>query len=55
MAPYSDRAISIYKEEMRDLLMLSFPRLSENDINGAIDYSIQKRFKDTDITLDNNY
>lgn len=55
MAPYSDRAISIYKEEMRDLLMLSFPRLTENDINGAIDYSIQKRFKDTDITLDNNY
>lgn len=48
-------ATEIYKRDMFDALRLSFPGLHDSEINMAIDYSIAKRAKDTNVTLDNNY
>ena len=43
------------KKEMLDALKLSFPGMYESELIEAIDYSITKRSKDTNVTLDNNY
>lgn len=45
----------IYKKEMLDTLKLSFPGMYEGELIEAIDYSITKRSKDTNVALDNNY
>lgn len=47
--------ITNYKKIMMDMLHLSFPLLSETEIAAAVDYSISKHFKDTDVRVDNNY
>ena len=54
-APYSNKSIELYKREMREALQLSFPRMYSNEIEAAIQYSIDKRFKDTNVKLENNY
>lgn len=56
LATYPDtQAITNYKKIMMDMLHLNFPSLSEAELAAAIDYSISNHFKDTDITIDNNY
>ena len=45
----------IYKKEMLDALKLSFPGMYESELIEAINYSIAKRSKDTNVVLDNNY
>ncbi len=55
MGMFNDRATMIYKKEMFDALRLSFPGLYDSEIIEAIEYSIQKRAKDTEVLLDNNY
>ena len=49
------KSIEIYKKEMMDSLKLSFPGLLESELAEAIEYSIRKRVKDTNVVLDNNY
>lgn len=56
MAMYPESlAINNYKKIAMDMLHLSFPLLSEQEISAAIDYSISKHFKDTPVKVDNNY
>ena len=47
--------IDNYKKVAADMLHLSFPLLSEQEIYAAIDYSISNHFKDTPVKIDNNY
>jgi hypothetical protein len=44
-----------YKETAIDMLHLQFPYLSADEINRAVDWSINNRFRDTNVYLDNNY
>lgn len=44
-----------YKGIISRIMPLSIPSLSEEEIDEAINYSITKRFKDTECTLNNNY
>lgn len=44
-----------YKETAIDMLHLQFPYLSADEINRAVDWSINNRFQDTNVYLDNNY
>ena len=45
----------IYKKEMLEALKLSFPEMYESELMEAINWSIAKRSKDTNVVLDNNY
>lgn len=47
--------ITNYKKIMMDMLHLSFPLLSEMELAAAIDDSISRHFRDTDVVVDNNY
>ena len=44
-----------YKNTMRRVLSLYYPYLTPNDIDYAIDYSINKRYKQERCVLNNNY
>ena len=56
LATYPENAaIQKYKEIVMDMMHLNFPLLSEMELAAAIDYSISKHFKDTDVTITNNY
>lgn len=44
-----------YKRDMFEALRLSFPGLYDYDIIQAIEWSIEKRGRDTNVKLDNNY
>jgi hypothetical protein len=55
MINYDDSATQIYVREMKDALKLSFPRLYDSEIEEAIEYSIAKRGKNTNVILENNY
>lgn len=56
LAQYPEsQVIANYKKIMMDMLHLNFPLLSETELAAAIDDSISNHFKDTDITVDNNY
>lgn len=48
-------SLNEYKRICMDMLHLNFPLLSENELSCAIDYSISKHFKDTPVTVNNNY
>lgn len=55
-AQYPESAtIAHYKKIVMDMLHLNFPLLSETELAAAVDHSISNHFKDTDITIDNNY
>lgn len=49
------RIIDKYKEVASRMLKYSFPHISNMEIDQALNYSINKRFKNTDIVLENNY
>lgn len=44
-----------YAQIMRDGLRHSFPSLSEDELEEAIDWSISQRFKNAPASIDNNY
>ena len=44
-----------YKNTMKECLRLYYPQMSEYDLNKAIDYSIEKRFKNSKASLHNSY
>ena len=45
----------LYKDEAVDLVHRLYPHLSMYDLRQAIDYSMQKRYRDEKCQLDNNY
>ena len=45
----------LYKDEAVDLVHRLYPHLSMHDLRQAIDYSMQKRYRDEKCQLDNNY
>lgn len=47
--------IDEYKREMLRMLQLYYPTLKESEIESALDYAIEKRFKDAGCSLYNNY
>lgn len=44
-----------YKEAAKRVLCYSFPNLMENEIDKAIEYSMNKRLKDSECSIYNNY
>ena len=44
-----------YKETMKELLRLYYPTASPNDLDSAIDYSINKRIYNTNAKISNSY
>lgn len=56
MANYPpSQTIANYKKIMMNMLHYNFPLLSELELAAAIDHSISKHFKDTEVKIDNNY
>ena len=52
----SSPTLSKYKNTMRDCIILYYPKADLRDINAAIDYSIEKRFKDSNkVRIVNSY
>lgn len=47
--------ITEYKNVLKRTIPLAFPNLLDVEIEDAINYSIKKRFKNTDISINNNY
>lgn len=47
--------ITKYKNVSMEMLQLSFPSLSPTEIAAAVDISISKHLKNTDVVIDNNY
>lgn len=56
LASYPEsQTIVNYKRIAMDMLHLNFPLLSEMELAAAVDDSISRHFKDTNIKVDNNY
>ena len=53
--PTEMKIVLKYKEVVTDMLRHSFPDLTIEEINDAVDHSIIKRCKNYDVTVDNNY
>jgi len=49
------KIIERYKGILKRVMPLSIPTLTEQEIDESINYSINKRFKDSDCKIDNNY
>ena len=47
--------IEKYKESSKRMLHISFPNLGDNELDQALNYSIEKRFQNHDSEIDNNY
>ena len=47
--------LEIYRKEMLEILKYSFPNMPEFELIEGINYSINKRFKNTNVIVDNNY
>ena len=47
--------IQKFKDEIRPVLRLTFPHLSDYEIDMAVDYSCIKRMKNGQAYIDNNY
>ena len=50
-----NRYLKEYKDTFRRLIRLTIPSLMDDEIERAVDYSIFKRFQDSEMTLHNNY
>lgn len=48
-------AISKYKEQMMKSLSLYYPDIHPSELSKAVDYSISKRFKDSECAVNNSY
>ena len=46
--------IDKYKQTTKQILKLSFPQMAESDFDEAINYSIQKRYKEQPAQIVNN-
>ena len=53
--PTEMKVVLKYKEVVTDMLRHSYPDLTIQEINEAVDHSIIKRCKNFDVTIDNNY
>ena len=49
------KVVQEYKIVLMDALQHSFPLLSKEELNDAINYSILKRYNNPKASLDNNY
>ena len=47
--------IEEYKQQMHRMLKMLYPSITNYELDLAIQYSIDKRFKNVDITVNNNY
>ena len=47
--------LSKYKDTMKQSVRLYYPYINEQDLDKAIEYSIEKRLKNTKATLNNSY
>lgn len=47
--------IQKYKEQVMRVLEFSLPNLTKNEISRAVNYSIEKRFVNRQVTINNNY
>ena len=47
--------LSKYKDTMKQSIRLYYPYINEQDLDKAIEYSIEKRLKNTKATLNNSY
>ena len=47
--------LSRYKDIMKQSVRLYYPYINEQDLDKAIEYSIEKRLKNTKATLNNSY
>lgn len=47
--------LSKYKQTLMECLSLYYPQLSQRDLSDVLDYSINKRFKDSEAKLNNSY
>lgn len=47
--------LSRYKDTMKQSVRLYYPYINEQDLDKAIEYSIEKRLKNTKATLSNSY
>ncbi len=47
--------IQLYKQEMKDTVTYFFPEYDMSDFDDALNYSIQKRYKDEEVVIHNNY
>lgn len=47
--------IEEYKNQMTRILKITYPQLGINEIRQAVDYSVQKRYKQYNVSLFNNY
>nr|DAS08440.1 MAG TPA: hypothetical protein [Caudoviricetes sp.] len=50
-----NRFIQEYKNVFKRMIPLSIPTLEENELDRALDYSINKRFKDAEAMIHNSY
>ena len=50
-----NRVIEAYKQDFRDIMPLLIPSLTPDEVDRALDYSIDKRFTDHNISIHNSY
>lgn len=52
-----DKSISLrqYKDTMKRVVRLYYPNASDQELEPAINYSINKRYKEYDVKIENNY
>lgn len=55
MSVSESKAMDQYRSSMVRMMRLLIPELSEDELQRAIDYSINKRFKNTKVSIENNY
>lgn len=55
MKDYESIAMAKYKEVLKRNMKLVLPELGDGELERAIQWSMDRRFKDHDITIDNNY
>lgn len=44
-----------YKDTMKRCIMMYYPQMDPRELDPILDYSINKRFKNTDVKIENSY